>query len=107
MLKIELLDTRYRPIVTCDWCEKPIVEATDGNYEYEIDGEGRPRNEAIFFTHTECCRAFEEAHGGAGHWRMDDLRCFPLQLGVSLLLNWNEAEGLCARDDARPGGEQA
>lgn len=87
MLKIELLDTYYRPLFTYAWCEKIIVEAADDNYEYEIDEEGRPCNKAILFTHTECCRVFEEAHGGAGHWRMDDPRCFPLQLGVNLLLN--------------------
>ena len=101
MLKIELSGTRYAPVITCDWCEKHITEASEGHYEYEVDEQGRPLNETIFFTHKQCCQAFEEAHGGPGRWQMDDLQCFPIQLGRSLLIDWGEAERLCGTRSSR------
>jgi hypothetical protein len=102
MLKMEVSDNGYVLVITCDWCEKRITAATEGNYEYEVDAQGRPLNETSVFAHTQCCRAFEEAHGGAGRWQMDDLQCFPLQLGHSLLVDWTEAERLCGTRPRHP-----
>jgi hypothetical protein len=95
MLKMELVEGRYAPVVICDWCGRLIDHADRGNYEYEVAEDGRPIGDRLFFTHTECCQAFEEARGGPGHWRMDDLRCLPLQLGVVLGIDWDEAAAQC------------
>jgi hypothetical protein len=72
-----------RPLVSCDYCRHTIDDATDGNYQW-IHGEG-----TLYFTHKQCCHAFEQAR--PGDWSADELQFLPLFLGNSLHVNWKKA----------------
>jgi hypothetical protein len=72
------------PVVACDHCGRPIVDATRGNYQWRPLGDG-----ALFYTHKGCCRAFEAARGG--HWCAVDLECLPVYLANNLGVKWLRA----------------
>jgi hypothetical protein len=95
MLMMERVAGQYVPIITCDWCERRIAATDEANYEYEVAEDGRPIPGRLVYTHAGCCQAFEEAHGGSGHWRMDDLACLLVQIGAGLGLDWAAATARC------------
>jgi len=70
------------PIVVCDHCGQPITEATNGNYEWKMGGSG-----PVYFTHKDCCREFEEAHGGTLAWNCCGLGVFSIYLDANLRVN--------------------
>ena len=90
MLKMELIDDLYCPVVTCDWCGHRIEEATDGIvlWEWVTDvPSARLLTGAILFVHAACQRPFERGHDGPDRWGADELRYFPLYLAHNLKLD--------------------
>ncbi len=67
-LKIEMTDFGAAPVVLCDHCGEPIVDARDGNYQWLADTDGGTARRYVFFTHKRCCHAFEQGRGGAAAW---------------------------------------
>ena len=92
MLRIVRENGQYCPVVVCDWCGQRIEEARQGNYEWEVDEHGLPATGEIFFTHKQCCLAFEEAHGGRSHWFASELSVLPVYLSRNLKVDREEAE---------------
>jgi len=83
----------FKPVIFCDHCGKQITDAKDGNYEWLVDDSG-PIDGKIFFTHKDCCYAFEEANGGRGYWYCDELLLFPLFVANNLDADMKEARKL-------------
>lgn len=77
------------PQVFCDWCGGRIESVSNGNYEWKVNLETRePVDGQIYFTHKQCCRDFEEAHGGRVSWASIGLGALlvylPRNLGLSV-----------------------
>ena len=90
MLKMELIDDVYCPVITCDECGDRIEDATAGSVLWEWApeaGAARLLTGAILFVHTACRRSFEQAHGGPQRWGADALRSFPFYLAHNLKLD--------------------
>jgi hypothetical protein len=83
-----------RPVVVCDHCGEQIEDAKDGNYQYRIDERGFPHG-PLYFTHKECCLAFEAADPERGVWSATELDYLPLYLVNNLKVDLKETE---ARD---------
>ena len=93
------------PVITCDWCGRPIEDARQGNYEWVFGPEGdstaytarmasgETLTAEVFFTHKRCCHAFEMANnrGSGVLWGAFGLECLPVYLGANLALRWREA----------------
>src|SRR5437773_1314801 len=91
-LQIQLEGGRYRPVVVCDHCGILIEDARRGNYQWLVGERARAGGEnTIFFTHKDCCRPFEEAHGGRRAWAWAPLSCFPIFLAANLNLDLQDA----------------
>lgn len=67
-LKIETTDFGAAPVVLCDQCGEPILDARDGNYQWLADNEAGSTRRFVFFTHKSCSHAFEQHRGGAEAW---------------------------------------
>jgi hypothetical protein len=80
-----------RPAGICDLCGAEISDARDGNYQWQVDGQGGWRDGEIYFTHKRCCEAFEERHGGCSVCYAMEVDCLPICLGRNLRLKWREA----------------
>lgn len=88
-------EDRSGPVVICDHCGQRIESARDGNVEWQVDAEGRPTaGGAIFFTHKDCCRAFETA--ARNRWYTQELSAFLVYLGNGLHVSWREARRVAA-----------
>jgi hypothetical protein len=59
------------PTVVCDFCGKQIRRAADGNFQWLWSDQAA----RLYFTHKDCCDAFEERHGG--DWGVLELACLP------------------------------
>ena len=94
-LKIVFENGLYCPMVFCDQCGERIVKS--GNYEYRVGKEGQPETGEIFFTHKECCRAFEETHGGKTGWHANELDELPLFLRNNLKITKEDEEKMLER----------
>lgn len=95
-IKMVVRNDRTAPIVFCDYCEKPITDAHDGNYEWR-GHTGSDEPEPVFFTHKRCSQAFETANpdlGGKGGWMWAamELLVFPLYLANNLEIDPDEAK---------------
>lgn len=88
-LKIETGPFGVRPVVLCDQCGEPILDARDGNYHWQADdttfADG-PSRRFAFFTHKACCGAFELERGGAASWFAMELADLLPALATSLRL---------------------
>lgn len=74
MIRITLEEGRHSPRVVCDHCGKVIADAREGNYEWLCSVGGlAPATGEVFFTHKECCYAFEHARSGPELWMCDEL----------------------------------
>ena len=93
MLKIAWKRGLYRPVVECDWCEEPITDARDGNFEWQVAEDG-DTDAAMLFTHKKCCHPFELANRGGGFWRANELQLLPLQLELNLRVDRRRAARL-------------
>lgn len=49
------------PVVVCDHCGKPIRDARQGNSHWRYDAAGELTGDGMFFTHKQCCTAYEAA----------------------------------------------
>ena len=78
---------RACPTVVCDHCGQPIKDAKEGNYQWEVEGDG-----TLYFTHKQCCRAFEAARSRGLHWAWSDLSGLPVFLANNLKLKWKDAK---------------
>ena len=80
------------PRIVCDSCGKVIADAQDGNYQWSDamleDGTTTP----MYFTHKECCDAFEAAHGGGQAWSAIGLECLQYFLARNLHVTWQQAQ---------------
>jgi hypothetical protein len=85
-IRIVIRRNRARPLVFCDHCGRQIARARDGNYQWRAPGG------AVFFTHKECCHAFEEERGG--FWGAFDLQAFPQFLANNLGVKREEVREL-------------
>jgi hypothetical protein len=48
------------PVILCDWCNKEIKTADDGNYQWDFTEEGT-YSAPISFTHKDCNYAFDQS----------------------------------------------
>ena len=83
-IRIKILDNLFCPVIECDHCGKLIERS--GNYEWKHDGDGM-----IYFTHKECCRTFEEQHGGRAQWYCTEIACLPVYLLNNLEVTYKDA----------------
>lgn len=96
-LRIVHDDGLDKVIVICDWCDKQIESAEDGNYQWVMkDSVGIVDESPIYFTHKRCCYAFEHYNGGRGpvrtkHFGAIGLQCLPVFLANNLEVNWVHA----------------
>jgi hypothetical protein len=93
-LEIKYHAGRFMPVAVCDHCYEEIASAADGNYEWMVEEDGRPWDGHIYFTHKQCCRAFEGERGGGPCWYAIPLECLPVYLGNNLRLRWGAARRL-------------
>ena len=96
------------PVITCDWCGRPIEDAREGNYEWVCGPEwhstaytarmasGETLTAEVFFTHKRCCHAFEVANNHEVSWGAIELACLPVYLATNLALRWKEARATAA-----------
>lgn len=96
-IKIVREEDRDYVHVFCDWCDKRIERAAQGNYQWVMWENGRVADRAdIFYTHKWCCWSFEKHNGGRGpesvrHFGAVGLECLPIYLSGNLELNWVDA----------------
>lgn len=103
--KLEMLDTKgnmempvrvvfhggnFYPAIFCDFCNRRIEDARDGNYEFPLPGPYGSGDEElpVYFTHKGCSHAFEQTSGlllGS-----EDLMMLPLFLERNLALTRKE-----------------
>lgn len=82
-----------KPVIICDHCGQRIDDAREGIYQWQVDDRGRPVGEGVMrFTHNDCCRSFETAHGGRRAWCWGPLSCLPVFLLRNLRLDWEKAK---------------
>ena len=79
MMPIVLEEEDGRPIVVCDVCQKRIVDAAEGNYEWLTDDKGHPLP-GLFFTHKPCSIVFERLRSAEGSISAMELKYFPSTL---------------------------
>ena len=80
------------PRLLCDHCCAVIRTAADGNYQWSEAMLEDDTATAMFFTHKECCDAFEAAHGGGHVWSAIGLECLPYFLARNLHVTWQQAQ---------------
>jgi hypothetical protein len=95
-LQIRIEGPQARAVVVCAHCGKQIENARQGNYQWRMRDGCRGTGGQLFFTHKQCCRAFQTANTGPFTWAWTELCCLPIFLGNNLGLDW---EG--AKDTAR------
>jgi hypothetical protein len=74
------------PVAVCDWCHRPIERAAEGNYEWDMHRDPSP----IYFTHKQCCRAFEAARSDV-FFGAEELQLLPVYLERNLAMAHREA----------------
>lgn len=94
------------PTIVCDWCGRPIDDAKNGNYEWQVDDDGhskavRAQNRSgepvigeVFFTHKHCCHPFETTNNSEGHWMAMELACLLIYLENNIKLDRRRAKEL-------------
>ena len=76
MIKVIQEGATYRPAVICDVCGEEIHPHGAGNYEWQLDERGKPKDCHLYFTHHECCQKFVEAHASKSGWFTGELGFF-------------------------------
>ena len=87
-LTIKIEGRSHKIILVCDHCEKPIDAAEEGNYEWDTNA--AEEGASIFFTHKECCHAFERDRPDAA-WGAMELMLLPLFLTNNLRVKAEKA----------------
>src|SRR5262252_7506488 len=78
------------PMIVCDHCGNAITRAQDGQYQWpHAAGIAEGQRAPMVFTHTTCCDAFEQAHGGG--WGAIGLEALPALLATHLHIPWSQA----------------
>lgn len=85
-INVVLEDNLYCPQVFCDHCGQRIGGASAGNYEWEVDEQWQLVSGQLCFTHKQCCRDFENAHGGRSRWMCFELAELPKYLARNIEL---------------------
>jgi hypothetical protein len=80
------------PQLVCDFCGEVITDAQDGNDQWSDAAREDGATTPMFFTHTACCAAFEDAHGGSATWQAIGLECLPYFLARNLHVTWQQAQ---------------
>lgn len=78
----------FCPIIICDFCKEEISDAKNGNAQWMSGESGTVADDnRLFFTHKQCCRAFESTRGGRSLWMWESLSKAVFQLAMNLNLN--------------------
>jgi hypothetical protein len=78
-LMIQLTGRSDVPTVVCDHCGEAITQANEGNYQWSYAGGTADGQRAlVYFTHKECCDAFEHRHGDPYAWQAIPLECLAI-----------------------------
>jgi hypothetical protein len=80
-----------RPVVICDQCSEVIVDARDGNYQWQAPLDPGMSRRFVFFTHKQCAHEFEQARGGGGAWYAMELTELLPHIARGLNVDWEEA----------------
>ena len=83
-MRIRIIDDLLCPVIECDHCGEVIEKS--GNYEWRPDGDG-----TIYFLHKQCCRDFENEHGGRIKWYQNEIACLPVYLLNNLGIKYKDA----------------
>ena len=78
------------PKVACDHCGELITHASNGNYQWSDEAIAAGATTPMYFTHKQCCEAFERDRGG--DWSAIDLEALPFYLVKNLKSSWRAAE---------------
>jgi hypothetical protein len=81
---------RARPGIICDFCLKDIKDVKDGNAQWIAGDEGKGAGCRIYFTHKQCCHAFEAAN--PADWGAQELAHYLVFLANNLKTDWDEAK---------------
>ncbi|MDX2030323.1 MAG: hypothetical protein SF339_06625 [Blastocatellia bacterium] len=65
-LAIIVEERQSRPTFICDYCHKEIVNAFEGNYEWNASNDMKEVTD-IKFLHKKCVRQYEKEFGRNGH----------------------------------------
>lgn len=80
------------PTVVCDVCHKEIMEARHGNAQWIMGEEGQENGMMMFFTHKQCCHAFDEAARARGKSTgSQELAHFMVYLSNNIKMDWESA----------------
>ena len=90
-LQIKIEGKFAKPIIVCDHCGQQITDARSGNYEWIVNERGHPVEDRIYYTHKQCCRAFEQSNGDRSNWNAVSLQCLPVYLANNLKVKLKEA----------------
>lgn len=85
MIKIVRKDGLSCPVVYCDWCNKEIETAAEGNYHWSQD-----KVSDILFSHKQCCDQLTRARAGKADLT-SELDLLPLRLGLNLKVDPDKA----------------
>jgi hypothetical protein len=89
---MKLKNERSCPTVVCDVCQEEIEDARDGNAQWMMGEEGQGDGAAVFFTHKQCCRAFDRAaHADDRCPGANELAHFMVFLSDNIRMNWPDA----------------
>jgi hypothetical protein len=87
-----------RPVIVCDHCGKAITDVRDGNYQWKAAKDGKLTDDPVYFTHKDCCHAFDQANPGM--YGAMNLDCLFVYLANSLKLDWKAARERVAMLDS-------
>ena len=88
-LQMSLKGNLFAPIFICDYCQQPITDVEDGNYEWLTDEQADPEP-TIYFTHKRCSLPFERRMGRSTMNMPLDV--FFVYLGNNTNLNFQKAK---------------
>ncbi len=82
------------PKIVCDQCGELITDAKDGNYQWSMVGADEGITTPLYFTHKQCCDAFERTHGDPHAWAAIGLECLPHYLVKNLHTDWRTSQAM-------------